>query len=148
MLSTTSSDKPLTWEEAIESARANGCDDVELDDELEGERKIVGLGNGGVNKGETYPTCFGEVLAFMNEHGITRLSVVDVPGDGTQVEGFDANDNYIFDWTDEALEAVLPSIYSLLLIKCGPYSEAGGSITADDDGDVRFEGNITKRVRA
>ena len=139
------SETPLTFEEAYEKAQQAGSVDVEHDFKLEDTPVVINqtIDWAGEIKG-IHPT-YHALDAFIAKYQLTSLTVVDVVGEGLDVTCW-KGDDIIIDIDEDDYDQRTQGIIDVLSDKCGRYTEAGGTITPDDDGSYRFEGNVTKRV--
>ena len=137
------SETPLTFAEAY--ARRGDCVDVEHGDVLDDAPVVIEENNGATGESKRLNPAFPLLDAFITKYSLTSISVVDVVDEGLEVTCWKGDDIIIVS-DDEDLDQQTQGLLDVLGAKCGRYTEASGTLTPDDDGAYRFEGNVTKRV--
>lgn len=142
-LYTVESETPLSFAEAY--ARRGYSVDVEHSDILEDAPVVIEESNDATGESKFLAPAFPLLDAFIAKYQLTSISVVDVVDDVFDVT-FWKGDSIIIDIDEDDYDLQKQGLRDLLADKCGRYTEASGTLTRDDDGAYRFEGNVTKRV--
>ena len=139
------SETPLSYDEAYASARDAGSDDVEHGEILGDAPVIVEQTNETTGESKRLAPSFPLLDAFIAKYQLTSIDVTDVVGEGMECS-FWKGDEMIVDISEDDYDLQTQGLLDVLGTKCGNDTELGGTLTPDDDGAYRFEGNITKRV--
>ena len=142
-LYTVESEVPLSFAQAYE-LRGDSLD-VEHGDILDDAVVVIEEHCGATGKDKRLNPAFPLLDAFITKYQLTSITVVDIVGEGMEVECW-RGDDIIIVTDDDDLDQRTQALLNVLGAKCGNYTELGGTLTPDDDGAYRFNGTVTKRV--